>query len=886
MSTAKEIFLGALDLEGAQREAFVEQACAGDAALRRDVEGLLRAEASAGGFMTGVDSVESGLGVGSVVGAYTLVRELGEGGFGTVYLARQDEPVRREVALKVIKAGMDTRQVIRRFRAERQSLAVMNHPAIAKVYDAGTVGGRPYFAMEYVPGESITRGTDRKRLSVRERLALFVRVCHAVQHAHAKGVVHRDLKPSNVLVSEVDGALSPKVIDFGIAKAVRGGDAGQSVMTHATQIVGTPQYMAPEQASIDQSDVDTRADVYSLGVILYELLTGSAMFGAELLSDAAPSELERLIREVQPARPSSRVSRLGDAGDEVGQRRRVDPKRLARSLRGDLDWIVLRAIEKDRSRRYPTAYALASDVERYLRHEPVEAGPPSRAYHVSKFVRRHRAPMIGVGVAAAAVVLLAVGGVWFGLREREARQRADAALVKSEAMAVFAQSIFAGVDPAEARGQDTTLLRSILAGAGDRVGAELGDQPGAAAEMHNMIGKSYLSIGSFDEAEASFREAARVAEDGLGATAQMTLISRSNVVSVLIETNRFGEAVGESERILTIRRQEYGDEDEHTLSSLGSLGYLYQQLGRSDDAVSVLEPLLEARTRVLGADHENTLLTTNNLAAALNRVGDRERASALFERVLESQLIDPGEEHPRTLATMNNLAGTWSRLGRREEAGAMLARVIGIKRRVLPPGHPSLGVSLFTLGDLSTDLERYDEAGAMLGESLEIIESVFGHQHLRTATVLNSLGKLAHARGEPEAAIQWADESLEIFESLGQGEHPNVLALRGNRARYLLDAGRVEEAITEAEDVRRQARDRLGPDSSLALGGERTMGRAMVRLGQVDEAMAMLVATYDRLAAGQAGGDAARDHAEALADICREAGVDDSGKWELRSLVD
>lgn len=879
MRTAKDIFLDALELDGERREVFIAEACADDDAMRLEVEGLLKAEASAGGFMTGVDDGEPGLRTGAVVGVYTLVRELGEGGFGTVFLARQDEPVRREVALKVVKAGMDTRQVVRRFQAERQSLAVMNHPSIAKVYDAGTVAGRPYFVMEHVPGEPITRGADRRRLSVNDRLALMVRVCHAVQHAHSKGVVHRDLKPSNVLVSEVDGALAPKVIDFGIAKAVQGHDAGQSVLTHATQIVGTPQYMAPEQAAIDQSDVDTRADVYSLGVILYELLTGSALFESELLSDAAPSELERLIREVEPARPSSRVMRLGAERDGVCESRRVDPGRLARSLRGDLDWIVMRAIEKDRSRRYPTAYALASDIERYLRHEPVDAGPPSRVYRVSKFVRRHRAPMVGVGVASVAVVLLAVGGVWFGLRERDARQRAEDERVKSDAMAEFAQSIITGIDPAQARGQDTALLRSILSGASERVGQELGDQPGAAAEMHNMIGKAHLSIGSYGEAESSFREAARVADAGLGATAPMTLVSRSNVVSVLTETSRFDEAVVECERILEIRREVYGDEHDQTLDSLSSLGYLYQQLARHDEVVEVLEPVLEVRTRRLGAEHESTLLTMNNLASALNRVGELERAGELFERVLERQLIDPGEEHPRTLATMNNLAGLRARTGEQEQAGSMLERVIEIKRRVLPEGHPSLGVSLYTLGSLRTKMGMHDEAEGLLRESLGVIESVYGREHLRTATVLNALGELAHARGAYGEAIGYADESMAVFVSIGQGGHPNVLALRGNRARFLLDAGRLEEAIAEARDVWQTADEFSGT----ALGAERTLARALAQTGRAEEAIAMLGETHARLL-GVEGGDGAQDHAGLLAELCAAAGMDaEAEAWRAMS---
>ncbi len=356
MTRAKDIFLDAVDLDDDERDAFLDRACAGDDSLREEVESLLRAESEAGGFMGGAeetvgadDPVDAELGPGTVIGDYTLVRELGEGGFGTVYLARQEQPVRRDVALKVVKAGMDTRQVIRRFRAERQSLAVMNHPGIAKVFDAGTVRGRPYFVMEYVDGDPITDYADRARLTARQRLQLFERVCLAVQHAHSKGVVHRDIKPSNVLVTTVDGVPSPKVIDFGIAKAVQGEDSDRSVVTHAAQIVGTPQYMAPEQASTQHADVDTRADVYSLGVLLYELLTGVTPHDRERFRSAAPADLARLLHEEEPPLPSSRVGNLGDAGDPIAHARRVDTHHLWRALRGDLDWIVMRAIERDRS---------------------------------------------------------------------------------------------------------------------------------------------------------------------------------------------------------------------------------------------------------------------------------------------------------------------------------------------------------------------------------------------------------------------------------------------------------------------------------------------------------------------------------------------------------
>jgi tetratricopeptide (TPR) repeat protein/serine/threonine protein kinase len=431
MTSANEesVFAKALEIqEPDQRAAYLDQACAGSPGLRKNVESLLSAY-DAGQFLEApapapIVTVDEPVreGPGTVIGPYKLLEQIGEGGFGVVFMAEQQQPVRRKVALKVLKPGMDTRQVVARFEAERQALALMDHPHIAHVFDGGaTAAGRPYFVMELVRGIPVTDFCDQNRLPVRERLELLVGVCQAVQHAHHKGVIHRDLKPSNVLVTLQDGAALVKVIDFGIAKALGQSLTDKTLFTGFAQLIGTPLYMAPEQAALSNVDVDTRSDIYSLGVLLYELLTGTTPFTKERLQEAGYDELRRIIREEEPPRPSTRLSTLGQAATTISTQRRSDPKRLSQLFRGELDWIVMKALDKDRNRRYETASAFAADVQRYLHDEPVLACPPSALYRFGKFARRNK---VGLAIAGLILLLLVVFGSglgWF-IRDRAARR--------------------------------------------------------------------------------------------------------------------------------------------------------------------------------------------------------------------------------------------------------------------------------------------------------------------------------------------------------------------------------------------------------------------------------------------------------------------------------
>ncbi len=537
----REVFIAALDLPEAERAAFVSDRCGHDAAAGAEVLALLRALGEAGDYLAQPTSGERVAGtaaldrseVGQVIGAYTLIERLGEGGFGTVYLAEQSAPVRRRVALKILKPGMDSHQVVARFESERQALALMDHPNIARVFDAGeTPTGRPYFVMELVRGVPITRYCDDARLALRDRLALFTQVCRAIAHAHQKGIIHRDIKPGNVLVTEHDGQPVPKVIDFGIAKAIGTSLGDRAAVTGFFQMLGTPAYMSPEQSGPAGDDIDTRSDVYSLGVLLYELLAGTTPFDPGMLQEAALVEVQRMIREVEPPRPSTRLSTLGDRLVTVAGQRGVDPSALQRAVRGEMDWVVMRAIEKDRRRRYDSAAALATDIERYLSDRPVEAAPPTAWYRARKFIRRNRGAVFAgslllAALAAGAVVStvgflaarserdakdVALGEALLAGRaadaaravEAEARARERTQRDRAESLLRFSDSILGSADP-DVTLSGATTTREMLDRAGRDVEAFFAGQPEEEILMRGRIGRAYVSIGDYASADHHFR---------------------------------------------------------------------------------------------------------------------------------------------------------------------------------------------------------------------------------------------------------------------------------------------------------------------------------------------------------------------------------------------
>jgi serine/threonine protein kinase/tetratricopeptide (TPR) repeat protein len=639
----KSIFDDAADLPRESWAAFLDRACAGDQSLRDEVDRLLAAMEAGSRFMARArvdddadQDCSSQDSAGTIVGRYVLIERIAEGGFGVVFLAEQRQPVLRRVALKIIKLGMDTKQVIARFEAERQALAMMDHPGIARVFDAGaTDAGRPYFVMELVDGEPITSYCEQHGLDTRSRLDLFVQVCGAVQHAHTKGIIHRDLKPSNVLVAEIDGRPTPKIIDFGIAKAVAGRLTDRTLFTEGRQLVGTPEYMSPEQAAGASDDIDTRSDIYGLGVLLYELLTGVPPLDPARLRSAAWDEMLRIIREEEPARPSTRLSGLAETAP--GQ---MDPERRARALKGDLDWIAMKCLEKDRARRYATANALAMDIERHLAGEPVLAAPPSRMYQTTKFVRRHR-----VGVLASAAVSLAllagVAGTTFGLA------RADAASAESRRRMVRFMAVNGFFSSLTDSGwvHASTLDSALLFDeAVRREGPRYFDGGEGEADIRFVVGSNYFRLGRPAEGEAHLRRAWELRASVLGADDPETLACSVELARQLSLWYYYDAALPIAQHAVDVLEARFGREHPSTLDAYDALVIALSSAAMNQQ-VQDLHGIVPVMREALGPLHIITRRTTYRIIRSIQGSDASPELHALAEswaaEVLEA--YDSGE---------------------------------------------------------------------------------------------------------------------------------------------------------------------------------------------------------------------------------------------------
>ena len=788
----------------AERQRFVAEACADDPELKQQVLSLLQAHDGAANFLQPAPLHPSTVLItekpGDRIGRYKLLQQIGEGGCGVVYMAEQEEPVRRRVALKVIKLGMDTKQVIARFEAERQALALMDHPNIAKVFDAGTTDtGRPYFVMELVRGIKITDYCDENNLPMEERLKLFTQVCQAIQHAHQKGIIHRDIKPSNILVtvSEPGASGSPKVIDFGIAKATTGERlTDKTVFTAFEQFIGTPAYMSPEQAMMTALDIDTRTDIYALGVLLYELLTGRTPFDAQDLMAAGLDAMRRIIREQEPVRPSTRLSTMLAADlTIVAKQRNAEPARLGPLLRGDLDWIVMKALEKDRARRYETANGFARDIQRHLNCEPVLACPPSRVYEFQKTVRRHK---FGFAAAAALITVLAAGAVvstWQAIRatraereqsrlrqaaqteqaneaklRREAeadKQKAVTEAAKATAISDFLQQMLSSANPDALKGSEYTV-RQLLDDLSAGLGTQLAGQPEVEATVQATIGNTYFRLGAIDKAEPHL------------------------------------------ERALALRRRIYGEQSEEVAQSLVDHAWnLSQQTGGKPEAEAEARRALDIYRR-RAADAQPVIHALCALGVILNFEVRFQEMETVSEEALALARKSPERDFPDMANILHNLASAEVHLGKYVEAEHLALESVEMHRRLHGPDHPETAWSLFMLGRALYGQHKLAEAERAYRESLGIFRKRYSLDHVSVQLAVSELGTVLEAEGDCGGAEALCHEFLADQRAALGNDSPAVAETLGNLGASLYAHGKqaeAEKALREALEILLNLRD-------------------------------------------------------------------------------
>jgi len=785
---------------GPARERFLDEVCRDDGELRRQLIELLEANERAGDFLV---PSQAALGrmdsetPGQTIGRYTLREKVGEGGCGVVYVADQQQPVRRRVALKVIKLGMDTKQVIARFEAERQALAMMDHPNIAKVLDAGsTESGRPYFVMELVRGVRITDYCDAHQLDTRDRLDLFIQVCHAIQHAHQKGIIHRDIKPSNILVPVNDGKAVPKVIDFGIAKATEGRLTDESVYTQLHQVVGTPAYMSPEQADMTSLDIDTRSDVYSLGVLLYELLAGNPPFESSELLSAGLDAMRKIIREKEPLRPSTRLASLRPAEQTTTAKRRAsNPPRLIHLLKGDLDWIVMKCLEKDRTRRYETASGLAADLTRHLTNEPVLARPPSLGYRLYKTWRRHKFLVSAVLVLALATAI----SIWQARRATQAQKFGQQRLAEAESVSAFLTGVFQSSDPA--RDGRTITVAEILDKAVTNLQANLEAEPSQRAHFQETLAQSYKALGLGPKAIPVQEAALDYYRKAFGPDQPKTIRALHALAGLYRDVGRLTEAIQLAKGVLEQYRSAYGSEHADTLSAILQLAACYMDAGRREEALKLHQEARPISLKLYGPGDIRTLRASLGLGNSYFRTGRASEALQLREEVLASAQESLGPEHPLTLTALSHLAASAADGGRWDEAAKLGEKAFSLQKKALGERHEDTLITMANLATAYSQLGRRAQSVQMLESVLAIRQELYGENFFRNLPTMQGLGNSYSDAGRTPEALKLREKALALQLKVNGTNHPDTSMMMGSLAISLYASSRFSEALALREEA-------------------------------------------------------------------------------------